>query len=133
MSTLKQNKEDAKENVNAATVVDDLWHDIASNTNIDDCVMKYRKLSNQNILQIYVNGSNEIDISGSLDLGRLPKEYRPTNVEIIYGTIDLIINGEIVRSTQILNICDDGWVSITVGISSPYVIKNLVFYGMVNL
>ncbi len=122
-----------KNELGIMAVQEDVWYDFTPITNIVGAEMKYRKLSNQNKVEIYVNGSNDTDIPGSINVGQLPAELIPSEWQLVYGIIGLTVNGQYVTKIQILNIGDDGEVSFSGGYTGSYVINSFVFYGVIDL
>lgn len=122
-----------RKTANSLTVVDDVWYDFAPSEYMGETIVaKYRKLSNQNILEICINGMNEEDISGDLDFGRLPVEYRPSEWGLLFGMLSVEVNGEYIHEMQFLNIGDDGYV-FTGSYRPNSIVNSFMFYGVINL
>lgn len=116
-----------------AAVQEDVWHDFTPIPNIVGVEMKYRKLSNQNKVEIYVNGSNETELPGIIEFADLPSELIPSEWQIIYGIGGIRVNGEYITKILILNITDEGRLSLSGGYPGFYVINNFIFYGVIDL
>lgn len=118
--------------VNISSVIDNIWYDFTPPQYIGEAVIKYRKLSGQNILEICINGSNDGNISGDLNFGRLPVEYRPSGWGLLLGMLGVRVNGVGSNEIQYLNIGTDGRVT-TGSFQSNATVKNFAFYGVINL
>ena len=120
------------ENAAVTAAGDGLWHDLPMPANTKGKA-KYRKLTNQNILELYVNGgTNKSFTAGSLTLGPLPVDYRPSKLDTMMGMIMTSDGTNKKVSFQYLNVNDDGEIIIPSG-DAKLTIKDFAFYGVIDL
>ncbi len=126
---MKENKE--KETflsvVNA--VGDDLWHDVSLPADYEG-VFKYRRLSNQDILQIYA----DVEYNGSNDdsaIFYIPESVSPANSKTITGFVTYRQRNTNTTRTQFLNIHDDG--ELYIPGYTDQIITDFMFNGMIDL
>ncbi|GEM_PF-1955516 len=125
--------EEIKNENSDIAAVTDIWMDFTPPANVDG-IFKYRKLTDDNMLEIYLDGRNKSGDIGSILIGILASKYRPIRTQIITGFIiyKSLVDGASRLQIQYLNIGDDGEVKVLGGVGQE-VIKNFVFHGFVDL
>lgn len=129
MNEIKENQVEVNNLESIMSTGDDLWYDFTPPSNFD-CTAKYRSLSTQNILEVYINGSSS-GVSGSLTVGTLPQRVRPSTSGFITGIVSTTSSGVTTTKPEILNISTDG--EVTIPATSSQTIKIYAFYGMIDL
>ncbi len=115
----------AEENLNIATVGDDIYHDLTLPSNVIGRIM-YRKLNNQNVIEIYADGSYR-GIKGTATIGILPEGFRPTAVSSIFGYAE----NNTAWSINDLFIYPDGTMLIPAGANDQ--MRGYAFFGVIRL
>lgn len=121
-------KADKKYDFKVAAVGDDLWHNVALPAGYDG-FFKYRRLSNQNILEIYA----DVFYSGSKKGGisfAIPEAVCPPWTETITGFVGYTTGSTYENKRQLLNVKDDG--ELYISASSTQIINNFMFNGLVD-
>lgn len=122
----------AIENAAVLAAGDGLWHDLPMPANTSGKA-RYRKLANQNMLEVYINGTTNKSISaGSITFGPLPVDYRPTNQDSIMGMIMTDDGTNKKVSFQFLTVETKGDVFLPAP-NANYKIKTFAFYGVIDL
>ncbi len=111
----------------------DVWMDFTPPANAEG-VFKYRKLTDDNMLEIYLNGRYTGSATGSILLGILAAKYRPSTTQIITGliTYKVLADNSSRLQMQYLNMGPDGEVKIIGGVGQE-LIRSFIFHGFVDL
>ncbi len=124
----KSEKAEKEYDLEVATVGDDLWHNVALPSGYEG-FFKYRRLSNQNILEIYA----DVFYSGSKKGGisfAIPESVCPPWNETITGFVGYTTGSTYENKQQLLNVKGNG--ELYIPASSTQTIINFMFNGLVD-
>lgn len=109
----------------------DVWNDYGNLPPDYSGTIRWKKPSNQNILEVYMAVNYDGNVGGSESFGWLPVAFRPSTTKEIMGMVTYREGTVSTNKFQILNITEDGMFEIYAPATT--IIRNMLFYGIINL
>lgn len=117
-------------NIMAGNAID-VWNDYGSLPPEYSGTIRWRKPSNQNILEIYLAVNYSGNLAGRQFFGWLPEIFSPSFTKTILGVVTYREGTVNTTRFQLLNVTEDGLLDIYA--PSTAILRNMLFYGMIDL